>query len=173
MKKYSEVVSTLMYDYEDLSIDHINEMIGLLPRKITRHLGEVHPDNRMRKFFFEKTNVQVGLNSVLNKNLVISDDYLPLLKIGDRVAVGPNVTIICASGPNNSQLINNPFVKDKLITSKEVIIHDDVWIGCNVVILPGVVIGRGAVIGAGSIVTKDVEEYSLYVGSPAKFVKSI
>jgi len=50
-------------------------------------------------------------------------------------------------------------------------IGNDVWIGTQVIILPGVKIGDGAIIGAGSVVTKDVEPYSLTAGAPAKFKK--
>jgi len=48
---------------------------------------------------------------------------------------------------------------------------DDVWIGANSVILPGVTIGRGAVIGAGAVVTKDIPEYAIAVGNPARVIK--
>ncbi|WP_265101884.1 DapH/DapD/GlmU-related protein, partial [Vibrio owensii] len=46
-----------------------------------------------------------------------------------------------------------------------------VWIGANVVVLPGVSIGFGAVVGAGSVVTKDVPENTVVVGNPARVVK--
>ena len=51
-------------------------------------------------------------------------------------------------------------------------IGDDVWIGRNVIILPGCKqIGKGAVIGAGSVVTHDVPEYAVIGGNPAKVIK--
>jgi acetyltransferase-like isoleucine patch superfamily enzyme len=52
-----------------------------------------------------------------------------------------------------------------------VTIGDDVWIGCNAVILPGVRIGRGAVVAAGSVVTRDVPEYAIVGGIPARILK--
>jgi acetyltransferase-like isoleucine patch superfamily enzyme len=52
-----------------------------------------------------------------------------------------------------------------------VIIEDDVWIGAGVYIKSGIRIGRGAVIGAGSIVTKDVSDFSVCMGVPAKHFK--
>jgi acetyltransferase-like isoleucine patch superfamily enzyme len=52
-----------------------------------------------------------------------------------------------------------------------IIIGNDVWIGANAVILPGVNIGNGAVIGAGAVVTKDVPDYAVVVGVPAKVLK--
>lgn len=58
------------------------------------------------------------------------------------------------------------FFKNKLVT-----IGNDVWIGTRVIIMGGVKIGNGAVIGAGAIVTKDVPDYAIAVGVPAKVVK--
>ena len=52
-------------------------------------------------------------------------------------------------------------------------IHDDVWIGFNAIILAGVRIGRGAVIGAGSVVTKDVEPWALMAGNPARLLRQL
>ena len=49
-------------------------------------------------------------------------------------------------------------------------IGDRVWLGCNVIVLPGVKIGEGAVCCAGCVVTKDVEPYSVVAGIPAKKV---
>ena len=64
------------------------------------------------------------------------------------------------------------FKEDIQIPQKSApIIGDDVWIGTNVVILPGVHIGQGAIIGAGAVVTKDVPPYACVGGVPAKLLK--
>lgn len=59
----------------------------------------------------------------------------------------------------------------KLYIKKPVIIKDFVWCGANVTITPGVTIGEGAIIGAGSVVTKDVPDYAIVGGNPAKIIK--
>ncbi|MBL4675437.1 MAG: hypothetical protein JKY70_04415 [Mucilaginibacter sp.] len=55
--------------------------------------------------------------------------------------------------------------------SKRVIIGPDVWIGHGAIVMPGVSVGTGAIIGSGSIVTKDVEDYTIVAGNPARLIR--
>jgi acetyltransferase-like isoleucine patch superfamily enzyme len=64
-------------------------------------------------------------------------------------------------------------IDEQGISTKPVVIGDDVWIGANAVILPGVTIGRHVVVAAGAVVTKDVPDYSLVAGVPAKEIKKL
>ena len=54
---------------------------------------------------------------------------------------------------------------------KDVIVEEDVWVGCNVTLLSGVKIGRGAVVAAGAVLTKSMPPYCICGGVPAKFIK--
>ena len=171
--KNAEIISRLLFDWDEMQEPAIRESCRSLSPKLLRWLGANHPDNRTRRIFFELTNVAIGEGTVINQNFIVSDDYAPLLFIGKNVAISPNVTVICASGPNNSALNDHPYVQSKLICHKEVTIQDNVWIGANVTILPGVTIGENSVIGAGAIVTKDIKANSIYAGNPAKFIKSL
>jgi acetyltransferase-like isoleucine patch superfamily enzyme len=62
-------------------------------------------------------------------------------------------------------------IDEQGISTKSIIIGDDVWIGANAVILPGVTIGNHCVIAAGAVVTKDVPDNTLVGGVPAKVIK--
>ncbi len=53
----------------------------------------------------------------------------------------------------------------------DILIGNDVWIGANVLIMPGVKIGNGVIIGAGAVVIKDIPDYAIAVGIPAKVIK--
>lgn len=55
--------------------------------------------------------------------------------------------------------------------ARNVVIKNDVWIGLNSTILEGVTIGNGAIIGACSVVAKDVPDYAVVVGNPAKIIR--
>lgn len=92
--------------------------------------------------------------------------------IGNKVLIGPNVCML--GGDHNTSVlgaymydIQNKCLGDDL----PITISDDVWIGAGATILKGVNIGEGAIIGAGAIVTKDVPEYSVVCGVPAKVIK--
>ncbi|OCS29366.1 hypothetical protein CFVLMG6570_09655 [Campylobacter fetus subsp. venerealis LMG 6570 = CCUG 33900] len=60
-----------------------------------------------------------------------------------------------------------------MIKKSTITIGDDTWIGANTTILPGVKIGKFCIIGAGSIVTKDVDDFSIAVGVPAKVIRKL
>jgi acetyltransferase-like isoleucine patch superfamily enzyme len=67
---------------------------------------------------------------------------------------------------------NLPVLAQGVERVEPVLIKRGAWLGQNVVVCPGVTIGRGSVVGANSVVTKDIEDYSVAVGAPARVVKS-
>lgn len=87
------------------------------------------------------------------------------VEIKSSANIAPGVKII-SSNHNLSNLREHE-------RSPPIIIAENVWVGANVVILPGAHIGRGAVIGAGSVVTSDVPENTVYCGNPAQFLRKI
>lgn len=120
--------------------------------------------NIQKNCYFEK-DVIVDDNSGLGINSIIHGPTT----IGKNVMMGPDVIIYTAN--HEFKLTNIPMIEQGFQKKRKVIIEDDVWIGARVIILPGVKIGRGSIIGAGAVVTKDVEEYSIVAGVPAKIVK--
>ena len=90
--------------------------------------------------------------------------------IGNHVNLAQGITV---SALNHNFEDKNKRIDEQGITTKPVMIGDDVWIGANAVILPGVTIGRHCVVAAGAVVTKDVPDNSLVAGVPAKLIKQI
>jgi acetyltransferase-like isoleucine patch superfamily enzyme len=116
-----------------------------------------------------------GAEIIIHKDSGLSGATLCAAKkieIGEYAGIGANVSIYDTDfhplNPYERKFDN--FNKTKI---NPVVIGNFVWIGGNSIILKGVSIGNGAVIGAGSVVTKDVPEFTLYAGNPAKFIKSI
>lgn len=111
-------------------------------------------------------NIEVGENFFANYNLTILD--VGKVTIGNNVQIAPNVSIYTAGHPIHPDSRNTGYEYGIPIT-----IGDNVWIGGNVVILPGVNIGNNVVIGAGSVVTKDIPDNMIAVGNPCKVVREI
>ena len=117
--------------------------------------------------------------------LAVSDKYK--VKIGYFCSIGVGVSIDSSSAHRADWITTFPFIQletdfvkshfkhyneKNIISSKgNVIIGNDVWIGINTTIMSGVSIGDGAIIGANSVVTKDVEDYEVVAGNPAKHIK--
>lgn len=80
--------------------------------------------------------------------------------------MGPDVTILT----HNIERTDIPMGQQGMRVS-EVVIGNDVWIGMRVIMMPGVKVGDGAVIGAGSVVTKDVPDFAIVGGVPAKVIR--
>jgi acetyltransferase-like isoleucine patch superfamily enzyme len=107
-----------------------------------------------------KSNVQIGEYCTITGqgNVLIEENVL----------MADNIKII--ANQHNYDRIDIS-IKKQGCHHKEIIIRSGSWIGINVTILSGVTIGRNSVIGAGSVVTKDVPDYSVAVGNPAKVIK--
>jgi maltose O-acetyltransferase len=110
--------------------------------------------------FFQPKNITIGEGSVVGNHVFL--DGRAIVKIGDHVDIASEVMIY------NSE--HNLESKDFSAIEEPVEIGDYVFIGPRVIVLPGVKIGKGAVVGAGAVVTKDVDDYSIVGGVPAKVI---
>lgn len=88
--------------------------------------------------------------------------------IGKNVLMGPEVVVYTSNHRYKDS--STPIVMQGFSPSEKVVIGDDVWIGRRVMIMPGCHIGGGSVLAAGAVVTKDVPEYSIVGGVPAKVI---
>ena len=116
--------------------------------------------------------VRICAHSYVNGGRIESGVY-----IGRYCSIGYSVTI--GTGHHDMSLLSTSswFDSDAKSTVKyaepvvRVRIHHDVWVGDHSIILNGVTVGTGAVIAAGAVVTKDVPNYAIVVGSPARVLK--
>lgn len=111
-------------------------------------------------------NIVIGEETAINFNFTVLDTSLVI--IGDRVQIGPNVSVYTVTH-DTSVLSRRKYVE----FGHPVRIGDDCWIGGNVIILPGVTIGEGSTIAAGSIVTRDIPPFSVAMGSPCRVKRTV
>lgn len=122
-------------------------------------------------FLHRLRGVKIGKKSHVAR-LVSFDDRNPeLIQIGKGVAITTGVMILCHQR-DLSQYKHGMYAMHCPFKEGKVVIKDGAHIGIGAIIMPGVTIGEGAVIGAGAVVTKDIPDYCVAVGMPAKVVKS-
>ncbi|OGK31090.1 hypothetical protein A3F29_04500 [Candidatus Roizmanbacteria bacterium RIFCSPHIGHO2_12_FULL_33_9] len=166
-------------------------MINKIPRRlrtiltefinlILRIVGFV-PSHHIRRFFYRISGVTIGKGSTIHmgavfydpKHIKIGEDSIigegTVLDGRDKLIIGNHVDIASDVMIYNCKHdVNDPSFKT---VCAPIAIEDYVFIGPRAIILPGVKIKKGAVIGAGAVVTKDVEEFTIVGGVPAKFIK--
>lgn len=127
---------------------------------------------------FNDDLVLVGQGTYGSLNVMSWNNNKEKLLIGNFVSIAENVLFILGGNHNISGITTYPMWSKAIessnidASSKGVIeIQDDVWIGTNSIILSGISIGRGAIIAAGSVVTKNVGEYEIVGGNPARLLK--
>ena len=130
----------------------------------------------MKELFYnqigENTIVNNGLTVVLPKNVTIGSGVSIMngalmmaaggITIEDKVLIAANVKLIT----NN----HDPYERD-ILTCKPILIKEGAWVGAGATILPGVTVGKYAIVGSDSVVTKDIPDYAVAVGTPAKVIK--
>ena len=122
---------------------------------------------------------EIGAYTYGNPNILFSESG-EKLKIGKFCSIATNVNIFLGGNHRTDWVTTYPFniffqknldIKGHPSSNGGVTIGNDVWLGRDVTILSGVTIGDGAVVGAGSLVTKNIDDYEVWGGNPARFIR--
>jgi maltose O-acetyltransferase len=140
------------------------------------------PSHFIRRFFYRLYGVKIGSGSAIHMNAVFY--YPPNIKIGEDsiigekalldgrapLSIGSHVDIASEVMIYNSEhnISEEDFADVEKSVKAPVIIEDYVFIGPRAIILPGVTVKKGVIVAAGAVVTKDVEEFKIVGGVPAK-----
>lgn len=168
---YDSALSAERLRAKDLcfELNHIKPSEVMQRQKILAQLFSNQPTNLD---LLSPITVDYGYNITIGDNVFINHDCYLMdcapITIGDHTFIGPKCGLYTANHPLNAESRNAGLEQALPIT-----IGNNVWLGANVIILPGVSIGDGVVVSAGSIVTKNISENQLVMGAPAKMVKTI
>ena len=123
---------------------------------------------------------QIGKTSVVSNQLTVEAPQN--VKMGEHIYIMNGVLLMAAGGiiiedyvlvASHAKIITNdhdPYFRP-IITCKPVIIKEGAWIGAGAAIMKGVTVGKYAIVGANSVVTRDVPDFAVVVGAPAKVIK--
>lgn len=115
-------------------------------------------------------NIGKGQDIVIGNMCQINERvYIQSGIIGNYVLIAPNTTLLGRF--HNFEILDIPMALQGINKDIPPVIEDDVWIGRNVVVMPGVRIGKGSIVGANAVVTKDVAPFSIVGGVPAKLIR--
>lgn len=115
--------------------------------------------------FGDGSLIEIGNNSGIGVNCQISGP----VRIGQNVMMGPEVMVFTVN--HRFDRVDVPMRQQGNLPSQSVTIKDDVWIGARAIILPGVNVAKGAIVAAYAVVTKNVPEYAIVGGNPARIIK--
>jgi len=154
-----------------------NAVRRLILRELTKLDGGQMLSQTLRRVFREYHNIEIGLYSY--GSCFEPENIAAFTRIGRYCSFADNVHILGQNHLTETKSTHpyfyNPvfgYVDRQLNRVNELSIGNDVWVGCNVTIVPSVSrIGDGAVIGAGSVVTKDVPDFAVVAGNPARLFK--
>lgn len=104
----------------------------------------------------------LGKNVFANHGLTVMS--LGSIRIDDGVMMGPEVALLT---------VNHEPKNIRVVKAAEIHIKQNAWLGARAIVLPGVVIGENAIVGSGAVVTKDVPDNSVVVGSPARVIRTL
>jgi virginiamycin A acetyltransferase len=164
----------ILYRLYAINIYHLREIIIRIVAKID---GRHFHSQTLRQIFRKYHDIEIGMYSYGGcfDRINIPEGT----KFGRYCSIGPDVKIFNANHALKTRSTHpfffNPifgYVPELKITRHSPVIGNDVWIGGNAIILPSANrIGDGAVIGAGAVVTKDVPDFAIVIGNPARILK--
>jgi len=145
-------------------------MLWRIYKRLLKLFAKHIPGYRIRRQLLRMAGYRIGEQVYIGEDLIIVDelDDRGRVRIGNRVAIAERVTLVISSNANFSKI--RPFVKD---IHRCIEIEDDAWLGTGAIIMPNIRIGTGTVVGAGSVVTKDVPDFTVVGGVPAKAIRKI
>ena len=112
-------------------------------------------------------DIEVGNNSTFNPYSMTYGQG------GTRIGNGVRIATQAAILPSNHNYSDrSKYIFEQGLSTKGIVIEDDVWIGAGVKVLDGVILRKGCIIGSNAVVSKPTEEYGIYVGIPARKIKN-
>lgn len=163
-------LTELMGENVKSSLAYCGKNVKIYPlcKIINPNFMRIDDESKILDFtFIDGKEVFIGKYTIITWQCLIEGRMKTI--IGNRCFIGPGTKIL-SSTYKFQGFYTCEFLPDECHDTEwgDVVINDDAYIGANSVIMPGVTIGEGALVGSNSFVNKDLEPWSIYVGSPVK-----
>lgn len=158
-------VATLYYFVRYRCVVHPKATVQLTRRFAFGRGTTIHPYTRI--IAGETGTLVMGRDANLQSFSTIAVGEAAV-RIGDNARIGPNCNLLASDHTFDD--LATPIHQQDMV-HKGLVIGEGAWVGANCILLPGVTVGRGAVVGAASVVTKDVPDFAIVVGNPARVIR--
>ncbi len=147
----------MVHPTAEVKSQHIGKNTSVWQFAIILEGAEIGKNCNINCHTFIENDVVIGNNCTIKSGVFLWDG----IRLGNNVFIGPNATFV-----------NDKFPKSKVYPDsfQKTIIKDFASIGANATILGGLNIGEGALVGAGAVVTRDVPDFAIVAGNPAKII---
>lgn len=143
--------------------------LGRVIGRLLRILAWIAPIYQFRASIWRKCGVKIGKRVYIGNLVFFDGEYPHLITLEDDVSIGPLVSILAHSGGSpyhhQTKIFKQP--------SQAVLIKRGAWIGSGAIILPGVTIGEGSIIAAGAVVNRNIPDFNIAAGNPARVVSKL
>ncbi|ANC04457.1 dTDP-6-deoxy-3,4-keto-hexulose isomerase [Pseudomonas putida] len=151
---------TSIHRLSDVQTDDVGEGTRIWQYAVVLHGAQIGRSCNLCAHTFIEGGVVVGDNVTIKCGVYLWDG----VRVENNVFIGPNATFTNDREPRSKQY---PDVYAKTL------LKEGCSIGANATLLPGITIGKHAMVGAGAVVTKDVPDYAVVVGNPAKVIREL
>lgn len=160
-------------ELKDLGLKNFgdNVLISRYAQFYSPELIEIGHDVRIDDFCILSGDIKLG-------NYIHISAYSALygkfgIEMEDYTGLSPRCTVFSASDDFSGEFLIGPMIDKKYtnVTGGKVLIKKYSQLGCSCVVLPSVTINEGVAVGAMSLITKDLEQWKIYAGCPARFIK--
>ena len=138
---------------------YISELAGLVSKSLV-----IGNSSYIAAYAYVTDDIKIGADSTINPYTTVRGKVV----LGDGVRIGAHASILGFT--HNYADITQPVFKQG-VSQTGIIVDDDVWIGSHAIILDGICVGAHSIIAAGAVVTRDVPEYAVVAGNPARVLR--
>ena len=154
-------------------VKQLNELQNTDPERAKGILREILPEESAVPGLHVPLNLEYGCNLVCGERVFINFGATILAQakvtLGDGVMIGPNCSLITVGHPVNDHEMRAGGWE----IAKPITVGGNTWFGANVTVLPGISIGKNCVVGAGTLITTDIPDNSLVLGTPGRVVRKL